>query len=225
MFYETRKDNHGLPYNPFKSCTVPRVIGWLSTKNMDGTDNIAPYSQFTNLTFDPPYVLLSANQNVVGDRKRTVENIERTGEFVYNMVSKNLAEAMNCSSIFQIPEGYEDKFEYAGLTKEKSNLIDVNRVAESPVQYECKYVQTIRLPGNDRLNTIDIIIGEVIGIHIKDEFITDDGKVDILGIQPVARLGYYDFTAVNSSFEMLPPKIDDPDLQELVNKGLAGKVK
>ena len=71
MFYETKLDNHGLPYNPFKSSTVPRVIGWISTKNEDGTDNIAPYSQFTNLTFDPPMVLLSANQNVVGDRKRT----------------------------------------------------------------------------------------------------------------------------------------------------------
>ena len=225
MFYETKLDNHGLPYNPFKSSTVPRVIGWISTKNEDGTDNIAPYSQFTNLTFDPPMVLLSANQNVVGDRKRTVQNIERTGEFVYNMVSKELAENMNRSSIFQFPEGYEDKFDYSGLTKAKSNLVDVNRVAESPIQYECKYVQTIRLPGNDTLNTIDIIIGEVVGIHIKDEFITEEGKVDILNIQPVARLGYYDFTVVDNSFEMEPPKVEDTKLQELINKGLAGKVK
>ena len=72
---------------------------------------------------------------------------------------------------------------------------------------------------------IDIIIGEVVGIHIKDEFITEEGKVDILNIQPVARLGYYDFTVVDNSFEMEPPKVEDPKLQELVNKGLAGKVK
>lgn len=86
MFYEPKNNDHGLPYNPFKSCTVPRVIGWISTKNPDGSDNLVPYSQFTNLTFDPPMVIISCNQNVDGDSKRTVNNIERTGQFVYNMV-------------------------------------------------------------------------------------------------------------------------------------------
>ncbi|MDO4793923.1 MAG: flavin reductase family protein [Filifactor alocis] len=222
MFYETSKNNHGLPHNPFKSCTVPRVIGWLSTKNEDGTDNLAPYSQFTNLTFDPPYVLLSSNQNVYGDRKRTVKNIERTGEFVYNMVPKELAEAMNRSSIVEIPDGFKDKFDYAGVSKAKSELVDVARVSESPVQYECKYVQTLRLPGSDTMNTIDVIIGKVVGIHIKDEFITKEGRVDICRIQPVARLGYFDFTFVTNSFEMVPPRLEDPELEKLVAKGLEG---
>lgn len=222
MFYETSKNNHGLPHNPFKSCTVPRVIGWLSTKNEDGTDNLAPYSQFTNLTFDPPYVLLSSNQNVYGDRKRTVKNIERTGEFVYNMVPKELAEAMNRSSIVEIPDGFKDKFDYAGVSKAKSELVDVARVSESPVQYECKYVQTLRLPGSDTMNTIDVIIGKVVGIHIKDEFITEEGRVDICRIQPVARLGYFDFTFVTNSFEMVPPRLEDPELEKLVAKGLEG---
>ena len=158
MFYEPSKNNHGLSRNPFKSCTVPRVIGWISTKNEDGSDNIAPYSQFTNLTFDPPLVLFSSNQNVIGDRKTTIKNIERTGQFVYNMVSYELREAMNRSSIFKIPNEYKDKFEYAGVTKAKSNLIDVARVAESPIQYECKYIQTIRIPANDTLATVDVII-------------------------------------------------------------------
>lgn len=225
MFYEPRKNDHGLKRNPFKSCTVPRCIGWLSTRNPDGSDNIAPYSQFTNLTFDPPYVIFSSNQNVIGDRKTTVKNIERTGEFVYNMVSEELAEAMNRSSIFELPEGYKDKFEYAGLTKAESKLVDVARVAESPIQYECKYVQTLRLPGNDVLATVDIIIAEVIGIHIKDEFILNDenNKIDICRIKPVARLGYFDFTVVNNTFEMEPPKVS-PDKQYLVDKGLEGKV-
>lgn len=223
MFYETSKNNHGLAKNPFKSCTVPRVIGWLSTKNPDGSDNLAPYSQFTNLTFDPPLVIFSSNQNVIGDRKTTVKNIERTGEFVYNMVSFDLKDAMNRSSIFQLPEGAEDKFSYSGVTKAPSKLVDAVRVAESPVQYECRYVQTIRLPGHDTLSTVDCIIGEVIGIHIADEFILPDGKVDICQIKPVARLGYFDFTVVNNSFEMTPPKVS-PDKQVLVDKGLEGKV-
>ena len=223
MFYEPSKNNHGLSRNPFKSCTVPRVIGWISTKNPDGTDNLAPYSQFTNLTFDPPLVIFSANQNVVDDRKNTVKNIERTGEFVYNMVSYDLKDAMNRSSIFEIPEGTKDKFEYSQVTKAPSVLVQAARVAESPVQYECKYVQTIRIPGKDTLATVDCIIGEVIGIHIADEFIRPDGKVDICRIKPVARLGYFDFTVVNNSFEMAPPKVS-PEKQILVDKGLEGKV-
>lgn len=221
MFYEPKKNNHGLKKNPFKSCTVPRVIGWISTKNEDGTDNIAPYSQFTNLTFDPPLVLFSANQNVFDDRKNTVKNIERTGEFVYNMVSEDLAEAMNKSSIAELPEGFKDKFEYCGLEKADSEIVDVARVKASPVQYEIKYVQTIRLPGVDTINTIDIIIGEVVGIHIKDEFITEEDKVDVCKIRPVARLGYFDFTVVDNSFTMDTPKID-PAMQALVDKGLEG---
>ncbi|WP_062551781.1 flavin reductase family protein [Peptoniphilus phoceensis] len=221
MFYEPKKNNHGLKKNPFKSCTVPRVIGWISTKNGDGTDNIAPYSQFTNLTFDPPLVLFSANQNVFDDRKNTVKNIERTGEFVYNMVSEDLAEAMNKSSIAELPEGFKDKFEYCGLEKADSEIVDVARVKASPVQYEIKYVQTIRLPGVDTINTIDIIIGEVVGIHIKDEFITEEDKVDVTKIRPVARLGYFDFTVVDNSFTMDTPKID-PAKQALVDKGLEG---
>ncbi|MFQ8696904.1 MAG: flavin reductase family protein [Peptoniphilus harei] len=221
MFYEPKKNNHGLKKNPFKSCTVPRVIGWISTKNEDGTDNIAPYSQFTNLTFDPPLVLFSANQNVFDDRKNTVKNIERTGEFVYNMVSEDLAEAMNKSSIAELPEGFKDKFEYCGLEKADSEIVDVARVKASPVQYEIKYVQTLRLPGVDTINTIDIIIGEVVGIHIKDEFITEEDKVDVTKIRPVARLGYFDFTVVDNSFTMDTPKID-PAKQALVDKGLEG---
>lgn len=223
MFYEPSKNNHGLSKNPFKSCTVPRVIGWLSTKNLDGTDNLAPYSQFTNLTFDPPLVFFAANQSVFGDRKNTVKNIERTGEFVYNMVSYDLKDAMNKSSIAKLPEGYKDKFEYAGVHKAPSELIDVARVAESPVQYECKYVTTFRLPAHGGISTIDCIVGEVIGIHIKDEFILPDGKVDICRIKPVARLGYFDYTVVEKSFEMPAPRVDPKD-QVLVDKGLEGKV-
>ena len=210
MFYEPKKNDHGLSKNPFKSCTVPRVIGWISTKNEDGSDNLAPYSQFTNLTFDPPMVIFAANQNVFGDRKNTVPTIARTGEFVYNMVSDDPPDAMPASSIAKLPEA-------------PSQLIDVARVAESPIQYECKYVTTFRLPANGGISTIDCIVGEVIGIHIKDEVFTPDGKVDICKIRPVARLGYFDYTVVEKSFEMPAPRVSPKD-QVLVDKGLEGKV-
>ena len=97
------------------------------------------------------------------------------------------------------------------------------RVAESPIQYECKYVTTFRLPANGGISTIDCIVGEVIGIHIKDDVFTPDGKVDICKIRPVARLGYFDYTVVEKSFEMPAPRVSAKD-QILVDKGLEGKV-
>lgn len=204
MFYEPEKNNHGLKRPPFKSCVVPRAIGWLSTVSTDGVVNLAPYSQFTNLTFDPPYVLVSINQGHLQNRKDTTENIEQTGEFVYNMVTYDLREAMNITAAEFPPE--VDEFAAAGLTKAPSTLVKPPRVAESPIQFECKYVQTIRLPGEGRCGTCDVIIGKVVGVHIKDEFITDDDKIDIVKIKPLARLGYSDYTTVDHSFTMEPSK-------------------
>ena len=202
MFYETEKNDHGLSRPPFKACVVPRAIGWLSTMSADGVPNLAPYSQFTNLTFDPPYVLVSINQGRDSERKDTTVNIEETGEFVYNMVTYDLREAMNITAASFSPD--VDEFEKAGLTKAPSNLVKPFRVAESPIQFECKYYQTIRLPGDGRVGTADIIIGKVVGVHIKDEFILPDGKIDIVKIQPLARMGYSDYTYVDKVFEISP---------------------
>ena len=202
MFYSTAKNDHGLARPPFKSCVVPRAIGWLSTISADGVPNLAPYSQFTNLTFDPPYVVVSINQGYKQNRKDTTVNIEETGEFVYNMVTYDLREAMNVTAA-EFDPGV-DEFEAAGLTKAESVLVKPYRVAESPVQMECEYFQTIRLPGNGRCGTCDVIIGKVVGVHVKDEFILSDGKLDILKMRPLARLGYSDYTTVDSIFEMKP---------------------
>lgn len=218
MFYEPEKNDHGLARPPFKSCVVPRAIGWLSTISADGVPNLAPYSQFTNLTFEPPYVLVSINQGRFENRKDTTKNIEETGEFVYNMVTYDLREAMNITACEFSSD--VDEFERAGLTKAESKLVKPYRVAESPIQFECKYFQTIRLPGEGRVGTADIIIGKVVGIHIKDEFIMDDGKVDILKIKPLARLGYSDYTYVDKVFEMAPSLADG--WKDDLNLGLEG---
>lgn len=218
MFYEPEKNNHGLKRPPFKSCVVPRPIGWLSTLSSNGIANLAPYSQFTNLTFDPPYVLVSINQGHLQNRKDTTENIEQTGEFVYNMVTYDLRSKMNITAAEFPPE--TDEFEKAGLTKAPSVLVKPFRVAESPIQFECTYVQTIRLPGSGRVGTADIIIGKVIGIHIKDEFILPDGKVDIAKIKPLARLGYSDYTTVDNVFELEPSK--EAGVREDMALGLEG---
>ena len=210
MFYETAINDHGLPVAPFKSCAVPRAIAWLSTLSADGVANLAPFSQFTNLTFDPPYVLVAINQDTKNRRKDTTVNIETTGEFVYNMVTWDLREAMNVTAV-AFPSDV-DEFERAGLTKAPSVLVKPWRVAESPVQMECRYVQTIRLPGEGMVGTVDVIIGKVVGIHIRDDALTADGKIDIEKIRPLARLGYSDYTVVERAITMLPSDIEEsPD--------------
>jgi len=218
MYYDPDKNNHGLTHNPFKSCVIPRPIGWISTVSQDGIHNLAPYSQFQNLTFDPPYVMFAANQNTKGMRKDTVVNIEKTGEFVYNMVTWELREAMNITAS-EVP--FEiDEFELAGLTKAPSIKVRPARVAESPIHFECIHYQTIRIPGNGLMGTVDIIIGRVVMIHIKDEVIGPDGRIDILRIRPVARLGYYDYTTVDSVFQMVIPGENESLLT-----GLEGAIK
>ncbi len=212
MFYETEKGDHGLPRAPFKSIAVPRPIAWLSTLSPDGKPNLAPYSQFTNLNFNPPYIMISVNEGGHNQRKDTTLNIETTGEFVHNMVTYDLRNQMNITAE-PFPFGV-DEFEKAGLTKAPSVLVKPFRVAESPIQLECKYVQTIRIPSTGNQGAADIIIGRVVGIHIKDEFIMPDGKIDILKIKPLARMGYSDYTYVSEIFEMKLTKMagDRPDL-------------
>jgi flavin reductase (DIM6/NTAB) family NADH-FMN oxidoreductase RutF len=203
MQYDPDKNDHGLPHNPFKSCVVPRPIGWISTISGRGVHNLAPFSQFQNLTFDPPYVMFSSNGSTVGGHKDTVVNVEETGEFVYNMATYDLREAVNRSAIEVPPD--VDEFELAGVTKAPSTKVKCARVAESPVQFECRYFQTLRLPGNGIMGSADIVIGRVIMIHIKDDVITPDGRLDIPKIRPLARLGYYDYASIDSVFEMVIP--------------------
>lgn len=201
MFYEPIKDNHGLARPPYKSCVVPRAIGWISTVSKDGIDNLAPFSQFTNLSWDPPYVLLGFNRNASGRIKDTPLNIQETGEFVYNMATYELRDKLNITGAHFRPE--VDEFEKAGLTKVPSNLIKPHRVAESPIHFECTYVQTINLPGNTPGSGMDVVIGKVVGVHIRDDVIMADGKIDIEKIKPLARLGYSDYSCVDRVFEIV----------------------
>ncbi len=204
MFYDTLKNNHGLPYNPFKACVVPRPIGWISTISHDGVPNLAPFSIFNQVAYDPPFVFFSGSSRPgTGDRKDSVVNAEETGEFVVNMATWDLREAVRVSSTVVDPS--VDEFEMCGLTKLESNMVKPFRVAESPIHFECRYHQTVTLPANRRDTVHRAIIGAVVGIHIKDEVITPDGKVDILKIRPLSRVGYMDYTSVTETFTMLSP--------------------
>lgn len=213
MQYRPGIDPHGLPYDPFKSCTVPRPIGWLSTVSTDGVANLAPFSQWQNLTFDPPMVMFAANQNIDGVRKDTVVNAQSTGWFVWNMATYALRDAVNQSSAF-VGAGV-DEFHLAGVTPEPCVLAPGPRVAESPIHFECKTLSTTRFPGNGTVGAVDVVFGEVKHVHIDDDVIGDDGKLDILKIKPIARLGYYDYTVIESIFEMKIPAASEAELAGL----------
>ncbi len=203
MYYEPGVTPHGLPHDPFKSCVIPRPIGWISTVDAQGRHNLAPYSQFQNVTFDPPIVMFSANQTTQGERKDSVRNAEQTGEFVWNMATYALRDAVNISAE-EVPHGV-DEFERAGLTKLPSRLVKPMRVKGSPIQFECVYLNSLRFPGKPPMSTADVVFGRVVAIHIDDEVINGQGLIDVLKIQPLARMGYYDYTFVENQFQMVIP--------------------
>ena len=201
MIYEPGRSEHGLPHDPFKSCVVPRAIGWISTLSPDAVHNLAPFSQFTNVGFDPPTVMFSANQRTDGSKKDSVVNVEKTGEFVWNMATWDLRHEVNITAEEFAPD--VDEFERAGLIKAASLRVRPARVAASPIHFECRHIQTLRLPGNGVMGTVDVVFGRVEVVHINDSVLNESGKIDILKLRPLARLGYYEYTSVESVFEMV----------------------
>lgn len=220
MFYDTEKNDHGLPYNPYKSIVVPRPIGWISSLDMDGNVNLAPYSQFNNLGYDPPYVMFSAShKSSNGELKDSVANIVRTGEFVCNMATYDLRDAVARSS--EIEDAAVDEMAAVGLTPAPSQLVKPPRVAESPVHLECRFYTTLTLPGYHHVNTTHVIVGQVLGVHINDDAFTADGKLDVARLRPLARMGYQDYTSVDAVFEITP---QGPNAEALIS-GMGGEAK
>ncbi len=213
MHYDPRKDNCPLPFDPFKSCTVPRPIGWLSTISKSEQTNLAPFSQWQNITYDPPIVMFSADQHVDARKKDTVVNAEETGYFVWNMATYDLREAVN-KSAQPVARGV-DEFALAGVTKAPCVEAPGPRVAESPFAFECRYMTTLRFPGTTKVSDADVVFGEVVRIHIDERYVLASGKLDILKVRPIARLGYYDYTSVTEIFEMRIPNVSSDELAGL----------
>jgi flavin reductase (DIM6/NTAB) family NADH-FMN oxidoreductase RutF len=200
-FYEPAK-GHGLPHDPFKAIVAPRPIGWISTRDAEGRVNLAPYSFFNAVCDRPPMVMFSS-----AGWKDSVANIEATGEFVCNLVTRRLAEKMNLTSA-ALPHG-ADEFEFAKLEAAPCRLVLPPRVAESPAVLECKLVQIVRLrsAGGSVLDQY-VTIGEVVGVHI-DRAYLNDGLFDLLATHPVQRAGYAaDYTQATTGFQMTRPSGD-----------------
>ena len=200
VFYRPGTDDHGLPHNPFKAIVAPRPIAWVSSLGPTGIANLAPYSFFNAFADRPPMVAYGSGREKIGidEGKDSVRNIAATGEFVVNLVSRGLMSEMNVSA--QHYPADVDEFEAAGLAKAACETVAVPRVAAAPAALECKLWQILDLPGGRD----QMVIGEVTGIHIDDTLIRD-GRFDVTLFQPLARLGYRDYAAVETVFELTRP--------------------
>ena len=138
---------------------------------------------------------------MVGQRTARA-NALLTGEFVCNMATWELRDAINTTAQMVAPD--VDEAEMAGLEMVASKMVAPPRVKASPVHLECRYHTTLTLPGNSADNIVYVVVGEVLGVHINDDVITEDGKIDILKCRPLARMGYFDYTSVESVFEIAP---------------------
>lgn len=202
MFYPTNTNAHNLPHDPFKACVAPRPIGWISTLSAGGVANIAPYSFFNGVASDPPQVMYATSGNQPHGPKDTVTNIRETGEFVVNVATWDLRDAMNTTSLPVGPE--EDEFALAGLSQAPSQLVKPPRIAQSPINMECRLVDIIDLLSKDPLLPNTMVLGHVVGIHI-DEKILTDGAIDNTKLKLISRLGYKDYACVDKVFSMSRP--------------------
>ncbi|NTG47067.1 flavin reductase family protein [Agrobacterium rhizogenes] len=199
MFYTTDTNQHGLSHDPFKAIVTPRPIGWIGSKGRDGSINLSPYSFFNAVSDRPKLVMFSST-----GRKDSARNVEETGVFTANLVSRNLVEKMNHSSI-SVPYG-TNEFALAGLTAEPGRLVDAPYVGEAFAVLECRVTEIMRPKDLDGEPTDNVMVfGQVVGIHI-NETIIRNGRLDMALARPVARMGYMDYSEGSDVFELVRPK-------------------
>jgi flavin reductase (DIM6/NTAB) family NADH-FMN oxidoreductase RutF len=173
---------HGLRHNPFNAIIAPRPIGWISSRGIDGSFNLAPYSFFNAFNYDPPILGFASIS-----WKDTVQNVLETKEFVWNLATRELGEKMNATS-FPFARGM-DEFEKAGLTKAPCRHVDVPRVGESPAAMECKVTEVIQFKDHEGRPVKGwLVLGEVVTIYIANSLI-EDGVYQTARAEPILRVG------------------------------------
>ena len=213
MFFDPREV--GMKPPPFKhtvytALVVPRPIGWISTLDADGDANLAPFSFFNALSADPPCVMFCPNGRKPGTEeiKDTLANVETTKEFVYSMCTYELREPMVATAVHEAAG--VDEMAKVGLEAASCEKVKPPRVAASPIALECTYMQTVLLPDARDGSRQNMVIGQVVGIHI-DESVITDGIIDVRKVEPLARLGYLDYARIvpENVFSLSPPGGDD----------------
>jgi len=194
----------GLSFSPIKAIVSPRPIGWISSFGKDGSINLAPYSYFNAISELPPMVMFSSAPSGSAQHKDSLRNVIETEEFVVNVVSAALGDAMNITSA-DLAYG-QNEFTAANLEMADCNTVKVPRVAAAPAALECRLWKVIELPKPETGGAGVMVIGTITGIHIADETIKD-GKIDVTSYQPLARLGYMDYARINDVFSMPRPAV------------------
>jgi flavin reductase (DIM6/NTAB) family NADH-FMN oxidoreductase RutF len=186
-------------YKLLIGCVVPRPIAWVSSLSEDGIPNLAPFSFFMAVCNDPPTLAFSSGRRG-GNKKDTVRNIEHTQDFVVNLVTDALAEQMNFTSGDYAPE--VDEFALTGLTAAPSVKVKAPRVAEAPINMECRVVQILPVGRGPQ----SLVLGEIVQFHIRDDLYNPStGRIDMYILHPVGRLAGELYTHVHDIFEMKRP--------------------
>ena len=184
---------------------VPRPIAFISTISPDGVLNVAPYSFFNVVSYDPATVIFSSTRRVAHKAKDTLGNIEKTGEFVVNIVVDDIAEAMNMTAA-EYP-AQDNEFDIAGLTPAPSDLVKPPRVSESPVNLECRLVQVIKIGEGAHEN--GLVLGEIVMAHVRDDII-DGHRINHQKLRPTGRLAGNMYCRTADVFEMVRPDYQPP---------------
>ena len=189
---------------------VPRPIAFVSTMSPDGEVNLAPYSFFNAVSYSN--VVFSSSRHVGNKSKDTLRNIEETGEFVVNIVVDSIAEAMNATAA-EYPEG-EDEFGIAGLSHAPSQIVKPPRVAESPVNIECKLDQIVQIGSGAHEH--GLVIGTILLMHVRDDVI-DGHRIDQAKLMATGRMAGNMYCRTNDRFEMVRP-VYDVEEKAIVNR-------
>jgi len=190
-------------YKIMTGSILPRPIGWISSIDSSGRPNLAPFSFFNAVCSNPPTVLFcSSIRGSDGKTKDTLNNVRATNEFVVNIVTEELLQAMNASSIEAPPDFNE--FNYAGLTLAPSVMIKPPRVKESPIHYECRVKQIIDI--SDQPGGASIVIGSILHIHVDDGVMFGEDKIDLTALKPIGRLMGSGYCRVTDIIEIERPK-------------------
>lgn len=186
---------------------VPRPIAWVSTVAADGTPNLAPYSFFALVSSAPPTVVIGVGSRG-GVPKDTLVNAEATGELVVNVVGRDLVAAMNATSVEAAPE--LDEFAIAGVTPAPSVAVRPPRVAEARAHLEARVVQVVPLPDDAGRIENRLIVARVVHVHLDDALFTPPHRVDVRGLDPVARLAGLAYAALGETFDLPRPGAPTP---------------
>ncbi|MBU9194776.1 flavin reductase family protein [Burkholderia gladioli] len=188
----------------FNAIVAPRPIGWISTVNARGEVNLAPFSHFNLVSTAPPVLMFSCNAPADRHEKDTVTNIRETGEFVTNLVTWSLREPMNTSSM-NAPYGV-DEFELAGLEKAPSVMVKPPRVAASPASMECRLLRIVDIEPTGPGETVSrVVFGRIVGVHLDERFVTEDGRFDTVLAEPLTRLDGNRYATVGKLDELGRP--------------------